>query len=154
LNKVKNCGDVWYEVVVPDPSSLSGNFVGSFLLFVSDYLGANKIVLDDLTGAGVRKLLESYTHTVVEIREIIELINEAVQFDWCNFLLFDNCGFIPEENQEYPEFIAKTVLTVRAIDDTELHVYTRSNRLVAEIKAKYEKVEVTEGELESFHYAE
>ena len=65
---------------------------------------------------------------------------------------------IPKEqhykSQAYAEFIGKKEATVRAVDDSDLYLYTKDERLVREIKLRYDGVSVSSGQLESFVYPE
>lgn len=154
MSTVKQHESFWYEVVIPDPSNLSGQFVASIIVFVASLLGIKNIVLDDLSGANISQLSERHSSKVVELKDVIYLIRNAVQFDWGNFLLFAEIGFVPDKAQYYPEFIAKTTVTLRAVDDSDMYVYTQSEKLVKEIKARYKGVSVSKGELDSFVYPE
>lgn len=149
-----NKNQIWYEVIVPDPSNLSGMFVASFLCLVAQFLGIKNVVLDDLSGANITKLSEGYMSTIVELNNIIELISKAVQFDWCNFLLFKDGGYIPDEKQSYAELISKTTATVRAVDDSDLYLYTQDESLVTELKSRYNTVTVNSGQLGTFVFPE
>ena len=144
----------WYEVVVPDPSNLSGPFVAAFLKLVARFMKIKNLVIDDLSGANVSELIENYTATIVELDIVVNLIANAVQFDWCNFLLFKCGGYIPGKDESYAEFISKTTITVRAVDDSDLYLYTRDEGLVKEIIARYKGIAVNRGTLESFVYPE
>jgi hypothetical protein len=146
----------WYEIVVPDPNpnSLNGQFVAPLLSFVSNILDTRVIVLDDLEGAGIDRLVEMTLNKVVSLDQVIDLIENVTQFDWCNFLFFSSEGIVPGKDQSYPDFISNTIATVRAVDDTEIHLYTQNINLVNKIQERYLNVNVTSGELSSFSYSD
>ncbi|MFV2056787.1 MAG: hypothetical protein ACC707_09985 [Thiohalomonadales bacterium] len=144
----------WYEVVVHDHSFLGGKFVAKFIIEVSSFIGANKLVFEDLSGANILEMMELGESRPHNIKDIIGVIDGVVQFDWCNFYLFSNNLIVPTQEQQYPEIIVNTIATIRAIDDAELYLYTKNRRLVNHIVNCYKNNSVIKNVLDAFVYPE
>ncbi|MBC6418736.1 MAG: hypothetical protein GDA44_08040 [Prochloron sp. SP5CPC1] len=139
---------LWYEIVIPD--LLTGQFVANFLKLVQQYLQLNFVVLQYLEGVDISELYRNHDSKIEELDMILKLVNQAGQIIWCDFLLFEQGGFIPDDNEQYDKIIERTNATVRAVDGGYLYLYTKNKKLVQKILKKFEEVELTEGTLNQF----
>ncbi|MBC6419039.1 MAG: hypothetical protein GDA44_09755 [Prochloron sp. SP5CPC1] len=146
--------DIWLEIIIEDDSSLSGKFVASFMKEVTIFLSLKFVVLDYLSGSNIAKI-NSYHISRIELLEpLIQEISKVGQFEWCDFFFFRKGGFIPSENEQYDKIIPCTDLTVRAVDQSYLYVYTINQRLLELIKSKYDAVTVNQDKLCNFIFPE
>ena len=141
-----------YEIVVPD--LLSDKFVANFLKLVQKYLQLNFVVLQYLEGVDISELYRNHDSKIKELDMILKLVNQAEQIIWCDFFLFEQGGFIPDDNEEYDNIIERTDATVRAVDGGYLYLYTKKKKLVQRIMNKFKEVELTERTLNQFTFPE
>jgi len=141
-------------IVIYDLLSLPGQSVYNVINILLKLLNIQFVALSDLEGAGTAILARETQTSLIPINEFLKQVIFVEQFDWGDFFLF---SAVPNSWQElekksYPELIALTETTLRAVDDTYIYMYTPYDEVVQLIKENYTIEEIKKGKLEDLDY--
>ena len=94
----------------------------------------------------------------MKLEDFLEIVLFVKQFDWGDFFLFRDYpnNWINDPQMLYPEVIAQTDTTIRAVDDTYIYVYTheKNRKILNIIKDNYEIESIKTDVLENLDYPE
>ena len=146
--------NAWHMIVIYDLLSLPGQSVYNVINILLKLLNIQFVALSDLEGAGTAILARETQTSLIPINEFLKQVIFVEQFDWGDFFLF---SAVPNSWQElekksYPELIALTETTLRAVDDTYIYMYTPYDEVVQLIKENYTIEEIKKGKLEDLDY--
>lgn len=100
-----------------------------------------------------RSYLEQNQNGILDIKKILCVIDKIQQFDWGDFFLFKDYPTNWEDDAtQYPDAISQTDITIRAIDDQYIDVYTPNAEIVGLIKKNYILHNIKTGLLTDFIY--
>ncbi|MBA4155757.1 hypothetical protein [Flavobacterium sp.] len=134
----------WYEVVIDDvPRCLPGTSIHDLLLHIMKATELKYVVTDDVEG-GMVLYFQQIEHVPIELNEVLPKFKTVIQFDWADFFLYKNYPSGWESfkerstrNLDYYELIQETDVTVRAVDDQYMYVYTKDENVVKVISDNY-----------------
>jgi hypothetical protein len=149
----------WYEVVIDDAARcLPGK---SILEVISLILASNDIkyvITNDIEG-GMVPYFQEIEHIPTEISDVLPKFINVVQFDWGDFFLYKNYPrdwkFPEDKNtriEEYHQLIQETDVTVRAVDDRYMYVYTKDKKIVKVIADNYVTESIKFAPIESLSF--
>ncbi len=143
----------WHLIVIIDPQALPGSSILSIIRLVKQIVNFQFVILDDIDGAVVSPLIQK-EGIALKLDELLDMLPGVVQFDWGNFFLFKNYPEHWNQSNErsYPDLIAQTDTTIRAVDDTYLYIYTPYLEVVDLIKEIYDVESIKEGLLSELDY--
>lgn len=148
---------LWYEVVIDDaPRCLPGKSIHDLIELIMTPGELTYVVTDDIEG-GMTAYFQEIMHEPMKISEILPHFATVVQFDWGDFFLSKNYPFFWEETPfelirklGYPELISKADLTIRAVDDQYMYLYTRDESLVRTVADAYVTESIKYASLENY----
>ena len=135
--------DKWSLIIIKDPKLLPGT---SILNVLKDILTVNAFkfaAFNDIYGALISSFVE-IEGDVIEIDKLLELLPEVKQFDWGNFLLFNEYpkNWPIYKDALFPSLFRITDSTIRAVDDEYIYIYTPKQEIVDHIKSLSEKYNI------------
>lgn len=147
----------WYEIVIDDaPRFLPGKSLYNLIDLITDPGNLNYIITDDIEGRMVAYCQENM-RSAIKISEMLPQLKTVVQFDWGDFYMYknypENWEFpedLPTRHAEYRQLIKDTDVTVRAVDDQYMYIYTRDENLVKLISDHYITESIKFAPLESY----
>src|SRR5262245_40641439 len=147
----------WHLITIDDPKFLPCKSLFDIFQILLGVIKFKFVIPRRIYGAGISSLLQ-YEDTVMETDKILKIITDITQFDWGDFFFFleyPKNWFCPDEQLYtalYPNVIAQTNTTVRAIDDQFIYIYTPYKAVVELIKTKYKIENVKKDVLENIEY--
>lgn len=149
-----NANSQWYLITICDPLFLPGKSIFNITNLILKALTVRFVLMSDLQGAGVSHLIKDTDPPFLPIDEFLTRVGFVDQFDWGDFFLFSDC---PKEWQifdkkPYPEIIAHTETTIRAIDDSYIYVYTPKFEIAQLIKENYIIEKIVQENLVNLEY--
>jgi len=144
-----------WQLVVNDPTCLSGPAVAQFLRAVADCVGARFVVVDEVEGRGeVRLQLFSPDLLVFDVKEVVRLADKMLQFEWGDFFFVRTEGeaarLLAEDSCSAK--VLKSFVAVRCVDNTFFYVYGRDLATKAAMLARFQVSESKEGSLTELDY--
>jgi hypothetical protein len=124
---------IWYQVIVNDLEGLSGASVVAFIEPIIRKVGATAVVTSDLQGACPG--LKDHEGRVLLPDDFLQKVANATQYDWAFFFLYSKAP-TPHEADVTDERKAMwhADLTVRLADDYYFYVYSRDQKLMADLR--------------------
>ena len=143
----------WNRISIIDPNGLPGKSIADAIKCIQRSMNFKFVIIDDIIGAKISVLLDK-ENTIMEIKDLLEIINEVIQFDWGDFFLFQEYPKNWEnfKGLSYPDLVRQTDTTVRAIDDTYIYVYTPFQEIVNILKENYQIESMKTDFLENLDY--
>lgn len=149
----KDSENDWWQVIIEDEDSLSGDSVAKTLSIIFNHLQPILVVLDDIEGAGIGVLRKRSDVAGIEPSQLLEMLKAVVQLDWCDFYLVDNDVAIKTMfKKPYWEIISSTIATVRAVDDTYFYIYTKDYSLVQILLKEHPDAEIKKDDIKNLDY--
>lgn len=147
----------WYLVIIDDPEFLRGQSIFEILKFLSNIDKFKFTILYDIFGFAQNGLminLQEKENTVISLQEFLNVVCKVRQFEWGDFFLFKRkpIGWDNPDDRFYPNLVAQTDTTVRAVDNQYIYIYTPSNEIVDRIKEKYKIESITYNILTELDY--
>jgi hypothetical protein len=147
----------WYEIVIDDaPRCLPGTSIHDLIILIMKSIELNYIVTDDVEG-GMLLYFQEIEHIPTAITDVLPKFVNVVQFDWGDFFLYKNypSGWESLEGSstrelDYDELIQETDVTVRAVDDQYMYVYTKDEKIVKVIADNYVTESIKFAPIESY----
>ncbi len=144
-----------WQLVVRDPSWLSGPAVAEVISNIADGVGARFVVVGEVEGRGeVRGRLLSPDLLVFSVEELVDLSRKMIQFEWGDFFLLrtgEEAGLIHEEDS-YPAQISESLVVIRCVDNTYFYVYGTDAATRATVVERLDISESKEGLLAELDY--
>jgi hypothetical protein len=131
---------LWHQIIIEDSQALPGTSVHNLIKTILKAVDLQYIITANLEGAGTYYLEEQLKGHTGKINEFLNVVTSVKQFDWGDFYLFRKP---PTETnnyntKEYEKVIPQTDVTIRAVDDTYLYVYTQDPLVIKHIKDFFE----------------
>lgn len=150
----------WYLMTIDDaPNSLPGkSFYEIFKIFLL-VENIKFVILDRMQVAGefdlISTLHEEKDH-VFELTTILEKICDIIQVDWGDFYLFKEYPYNwnNPNGEGYPYVVAQSHITLRAVDDQYMYIYTQNKKIVDIVKSNYLVELIKHDLLENLDYPE
>lgn len=149
----------WSLTIINDPGFLSSETVVAILKSLSDNLDLKFLIMDFISGSGDNYIipeLQGISKKKLVLDEAIPMLLSVNHFEWGDFFLFKNNPMIWEEseNSKYPDLIAQTDITVRAVDGQYIYIYSPNDGFIEDLKDKYHIELFEKGFLDDFEYPE
>ena len=131
--------NLWQLIIIEDSDALPGKSVFDLLKVLMKQFKFKYVILNDIEGAAeAANDLKEKEGEIISIDEFLEKVVDVIQFDWGDFFLFldypKNWEFV---DRSYSKQIEQTDMTVRAIDDQYLYIYTPSQDVLGLLKEYY-----------------
>lgn len=129
----------WKLITIDDPLFLPGKSIYDVIKLILKKVDLKFVVISEVYGCGISSLLE-VEYEIIKIDQLLKVICEVKQFDWCDFYLFlqyPKDWFQPTGITDYPFLIQQTYLTIRAVDDQYIYIYTTSEEIARLINKSY-----------------
>lgn len=152
----------WFLITIEDPCALPGESFIKLFEILSSSITFKFVILNSIFGAPKKNFdgliwdLQAQEGKVLPFDKLLNYLKGIEQFDWADFFLFKN---FPEfwndpKGTKYDYVISQTDMTVRAVDDQYIYVYTPHKKIADLIKEKNviesEKIDI----LENLEYPE
>ena len=146
----------WSLCIIDDPHFLPGKSIYDMIETCITVVDFHYIILNEIYGISEAIAnLEKQENKILTIKAIEQDICKVKQFDWGDFCLFSEYPKNWKCTTDiiyYPDLIAKTDTTIRAVDDQYIYVYTPYQEIVSEIKKKYVLESIKTDVLENLEY--
>jgi len=146
----------WWVISPQNTDNGSGEFVADLLTSIRSVIDISHIVIGEVEGAIVYQINPDRKYYYHNLDEILPLIRQAVQFDWCDIFCFNSKNDIPEGDLstiDYPTIISASIVSIRVIDSgTWVEIFTQSEQLYQFLIDRYQPVECFFGSLEAWTY--
>lgn len=154
-----SCGLEWHQVVIRKPELTNGNVLSVLLdkLLARSVPTANWAVVSGIEGAGdPTRGITRMGCAKIGKQDLLTRLRYSEQLDWANFFFFADIGdhAVNEICSELsiPDAIAVSLLSVRVVDDSEVHVFTTDARLRAHLTESYAESYSRTGPLSTLDY--
>ena len=144
-----------WQLVVKDPSWLSGPTVAEIVRDTADGVGARFVVVGEVEGRGeVRPQLFSPDLLVFPIKELVNLAGKMMQFEWGDFFFLRT----KEEASEIfaagscPSRVSKSLVAIRCVDNTYFYIYGTDSSIREMMLERLEVSESKDGLLSELAY--
>jgi hypothetical protein len=132
----------WTLIRIEDPAFLPGKSFFDILIFLLEIVNFKFVILDDIEGCGKKyllALLQEKEDTVMDIKYFLKILDDVEHFEWGDFFLFKEYPnhWDNPKGKFYRHTIAQTDTTVRAVDSTDIYIYTPYQEIVKVIKERY-----------------
>jgi hypothetical protein len=160
MSEILNSKIFWTLITIDDaPKFLSGKTIWDFLNLIKQKTSLQFIVLDALEGVGRNGLiaeLQKKSNLVIDIDDFMKILPEIKTFEWCDLFVFKK---FPENwtnsgKEPYPSVIVQSDMTIRAVDNQYLYIYTPSKQLVDLISENYHIESIKNAPLNELDYPE
>ena len=150
---------VWNQTIIDAPELTGGAALAAFLYRLLRLGGrpARYVVLAGVDGAG--DSVRGITHvgcTRLPVSDLLTRLRYTKQLDWANFYFFSRVDDKVVEAIcavfSVAEAIATTTISVRVIDDSEVHVFSPDNTLATQLEKLVGKCETRVGRLRALEY--
>lgn len=130
---------LWEQLVIVDPQALPGSTLSKVIKSIIKCIQLTYVISANIEGAGT-SLLEREQAKVLTIEDFLNKLLQVIQFDWGDFYLFKLKPENPNTflSKDYENLLPKAEVTLRAIDDTYLYIYTKNITIINQIKIEYE----------------
>ncbi|WP_068471237.1 hypothetical protein [Candidatus Protochlamydia phocaeensis] len=146
----------WYLIIIQDLNGLPGKSIFDLIQLLLKAVKFEFVVLDNIYGAIIKPLVDK-ENVIIKLEDALIDIDKVFQFDWGDFFLFKEYpqSWNDPKGALYPHVIAQTDMTVRAVDDQYIYVYTPYRDLVDLIKNAYPTIEsIKEDLLDNLEFPE
>lgn len=149
---------LWHLITIDDaPRFLLGESIYCALKLIQEVEEIKFVILNYIEGAGKEKLihsLQNQKNQITDIKDLMEKFFDVSHVEWGDFFLFKEYPKEWEnlEDEEYPNAISLTDVTLRAVDNQYMYIYTRSERVVEALKSQYTIESVKNDLLENLDY--
>jgi len=126
----------WNQIVVVDPSNLSGDSVAAFMRALMAAFDFKWVAVRDVSGAFSGSHLTESDPIPDEV--FLHFVKLAVQFDWAFFFLYRNFPSPNILSGDDTKRIWSADVTVRLADDTYFYVYTLDDRVATFLASNFE----------------
>lgn len=134
----------WYLVTIDD-RFLTGNSIVKMLKLIQEVEKSKYLIQDNILGFSEKGVMESLTDNVDKIyklESIFGIIDKIDHLEWGDFFLFkDYPSNWKNPRGEvfplYPYVIAQSDITLRAVDDQYMYIYTQSRNFIEVVKSHY-----------------
>ena len=147
----------WCLITIDDPDFLSGKSIFNVVQLILKYMKINYVIINDVDGSGKDWLisnLQKNQNSILKIDDFLNILCEVNQFDWGDFFLFKeypkDCSFSQEKSYSY--VIAQTDVTIRAVDNQYIYIYTPYEEIIEAVKNKYTIESLRLDSLENLDY--
>ncbi len=135
----------WNLIIIDDPAFLQGKSIFDILNLLISLDKFKFVILYDILGFaqnGLMATLSQKENTAIEVNTFLDVVCNVKQFEWGDFFLFKEYPRKWNNSQDrfYPNLIAQTDATVRAVDNQYIHIYT-PDQLIMDGIIKNHKVE-------------
>lgn len=143
MNKNVTNDSLWYLIIIDDaPRFLPGESIYNALLLIQKVEGIKFVILNYIEGTGKYGLVHSLQDSknqVIDIKKLMEKFCGIDHVEWGDFFLFKE---YPNEwknlkDEKYPNSIVLTDVTLRAVDNHYMYIYTQSEKIVEALKENY-----------------
>lgn len=149
----------WNQVVIGEPALAYGRNLGGLL---EDLLRltpeAKLVVLASIDGAGdPERGIARLGCARITIESLLTRLHFTEQLDWANLYFFSEVSdettrHICDGDLSIADAIARSWLTVRVVDDSELHVFTTSTEVVTTLTERFIKSRAIRAPLDRLDY--
>jgi len=133
----------WYLITIEDkPPRLSGETFFNMLKLFQETEQIKFVTFEyaDVLGKDTVSFFHENTNIIYTIEFMLELAGNIEHLEWGDFYLFKEYpnDWDNHKGWDYPDIVALTDTTFRAIDDCYMDIYTQSKQLVYAIKSRFE----------------
>lgn len=149
----------WYLLIIEDQENLPGKSIAQILKILNQTKKFNFVNMDNIEGAPIENKswidIKKLGGKFLKIEQILLILLDVKQFDWADFFLFKNFPSVWENDEEipdYPKLISLADLTIRAVDDQYIYIYTQELKIIDQLKQYYNIESIKEGVLENLEH--
>lgn len=144
--------DHWLQLLVEEPDLLLGGNFAKISNSLHVDLELPYVLVQDVEGIGhIDRLCPVDSVCVYSVIELSERLIDVQQLVWGNFFFFESRSAAHSvENANLRSRVEVSGITVRAIDNTDLDIYTRSERVLPVLTRFTNHIRVRHGQLDEF----
>lgn len=133
----------WYLITIKDPLYLSGESFYNLTNTMLGVLSLKYVILDRIQGAGKGNdliyKLQKQRDKIHSIDAFLDMLLKIEQFEWGDFYFFSEFPSKWSNPEKTPYFyvITQSNITVRAVDNQYMYIYTLHSDLIVILEKKY-----------------
>lgn len=150
--------DTWYLLTLKDPNYLPGKNIFKIIELLLKVVDFKFAITNALEGTGNENYdsLKEKENSIIEINDLLQLICDINQFVWGDFFLFTKYpkSWNNPAGKDYPYVIRQADMTIRAIDNLYIDIYTQNKNIVDLISNNFEVERIKNDSLDNLDYPE